>query len=663
MLNMIIIENIHKSYQMGNYKVQAINGMSLQIQKGEFVAIMGPSGSGKSTLMHILGCLDKPDNGKYLFNNIDINEMNDNQLAYIRNKYIGFVFQNFSLLSRVNAFKNVELPMIYGNVAERKDRINNILNSVNLSTRVNHNPNELSGGQQQRVAIARALVNNPHILLADEPTGNLDTQSGKEIMEIIKDLNQKGLTIALVTHDHNISTYAKRIIHVSDGKIESDEIRKNIMVANMQGVNSNDDKLKLKRKPKENIFNFTEILDSVKMAVSGLLINKLRSFLAMLGVIIGVSAVIAMISIGQGASKDITSRIESMGSNVLTLFPARARGPGSRVSSAMGGSVSLKLEDAAAIKKEVESVKNVAPVANKNAQVVYGSKNTNTSIYGTHPEFLEVRNFKVAEGEFFSAKEINSRLKIAVLGKTVVEALFEEDEDPIGKNIKIDRLRFKVIGVLAEKGAGGWRDEDDKIIIPLSTAQKRLFGNDKLNSIYIQVKEEKLMNFALEEVTSLLRKRHKLREGEEDDFMIRSQAELLEAVKSTSRTFSMLLAGIASVSLLVGGIGIMNIMLVSVTERTREIGVRKAIGAKYRDILTQFMVEAIVICVIGGLFGIITGIFSSKIMSMIGKWSTLISLLSIIISFSFALTIGLIFGLYPAMNAAKMNPIDALRYE
>lgn len=660
---MIILENIHKSYQMGNYIVQAVNGISLQIQKGEFVAIMGPSGSGKSTLLHILGCLDKPDNGRYLFNTIDINRMNDSQLAYIRNKYMGFVFQNFSLLSRNTAFKNVELPMIYGNVTDRKNRINNILNSVNLSDRSNHKPNELSGGQQQRVTIARALVNNPHILLADEPTGNLDTQSGKEIMEIIQNLNQKGLTIVLVTHDPNISTYAKRIIHVTDGKIESDEIRKDIVAVNMQGINSDDDKLKLKGKLKETLFNFTEILDSVRMAVCGLLANKLRSFLAMLGVIIGVSAVIAMISIGQGASKDITSRIESMGSNILTLFPARARSPGSRVSSAVGGSVSLKLEDATAIKKEIESIKNVAPIASKNAQVVYGSKNTNTSIYGTHPEFLEVRNFKVDEGEFFSAKEINARSKVAVLGKTVVEALFEENEDPIGKNIKINKLRFRVIGVLAEKGAGGMRDEDDQIVIPLSTAQKRLFGNDNLNSIYIQVKEEKSMDSALEKITSLLRNRHKLREGEEDDFMIRSQAELLETVKSTSRTFSMLLAGIASVSLLVGGIGIMNIMLVSVTERTREIGIRKAIGAKYRDILTQFMVEAVVICVIGGFLGVVTGILSSKVMSLIGGWSTLISLLSIIISFSFAFVIGLIFGLYPAMNAAKMNPIDALRYE
>ena len=646
---------------MGNYKVQAADGISLQIQRGEFVAIMGPSGSGKSTLMHILGCLDKPDDGKYLFNDLDINKMNDNQLAYIRNKYIGFIFQNFSLLSRVNAFKNVELPMIYGNVPGRKNRINGILDSVNLSDRANHNPNELSGGQQQRVAIARALVNDPHILLADEPTGNLDTQSGKEIMEIIQNLNQEGLTIALVTHDPNISAYARRIIHVCDGKIKSDEIRKNSVTVDKQEIDFDDNKLK--GKSKENIFNFMEILDSVKMAVSGLLVNKLRSFLAMLGVIIGVAAVIAMISIGQGAGKNITSRIENMGSNVLTLFPARTRGPGSRVSSAAGGSVSLKLEDAAAIKKEIESVKNVAPVANKNAQVVYGSKNTNTLVCGTHPEFLQVRNFKIAEGDFFSAKEINARLKVAVLGRTVVEALFEESEDPIGKNIKINRLRFKVIGVLEAKGAGGWRDEDDQIVIPLSTAQKRLFGNDNLNSVYIQVKEEKLMASALEEVTGLLRKRHKLREDDEDDFMIRSQAELLETVKSTSRTFSMLLAGIASVSLLVGGIGIMNIMLVSVTERTREIGVHKAIGAKYRDILTQFMVEAIVICVIGGLLGIMAGIFSSKIMSMIGGWSTLISALSIIISFSFSLIIGLIFGLYPAMNAAKMNPIDALRYE
>jgi len=659
---LIKLKNIYKSYKTGKIEVQAVRGISLEIQSGEFIAIMGPSGSGKSTLMHILGCLDKPDSGEYIFGDVNISQLNDDQLAYIRNQRIGFVFQTFNLLSRTTAVKNIELPTIYGNLTSpsREEKVLKLLSSVNLSDRANHKPNELSGGQQQRVAIARALINSPTILFADEPTGNLDSQSEKEIMTILQKLNQEGLTIILVTHEPLISSYANRIIHIHDGKIISDEIKKEKSAhATLPTPNG-----RVRVEKKEKLLNPLEIADSVRMATDGLLANKMRSFLTMLGIIIGVAAVIAMISIVQGARNDITNRIKNMGSNLLMLQPGRARIPGSRTYSSGGSMVSLKEADANAILKEIPLVNKVAPEVSRNAQIVYGNKNTNTRILGTSPEFPEVRNFTVAEGDFFDQRAVISRLRVAVLGKTVVDTLFEEDEYPIGKYIKINRINFRIIGIMKEKGAaGGWGNEDDQIFVPFTTAQRRLFGTDYLSSINIQVVDSESMDDALGQITELLRKRHKLRDDQEDDFNVRSQAEILSTVEATTRTFSLLLGGIASVSLLVGGIGIMNIMLVSVTERTREIGIRKAVGAKRRDILTQFLIEAVVLSIVGGSIGILFGIVASKLIGIAGQWKTMVSLGSIILAFGFAFTVGLVFGLYPARKASALNPIDALRYE
>ncbi|OYD14418.1 hypothetical protein CH333_08040 [candidate division WOR-3 bacterium JGI_Cruoil_03_44_89] len=651
---MIELKNIHKTYRMGDIKVPALRNISLKVEEGEFVAIMGPSGSGKSTLLNILGCLDVPTSGQCLLGGINVSEFSDYELAGIRNEKIGFVFQTFNLLPRLTALSNVELPLIYaGNQKERKERAINALQAVNLEERASHRPRELSGGEQQRVAIARAIINEPTTILADEPTGNLDSKAGEEIMLIISELNKKGITIIMVTHEESIASHAKRVIRLKDGEIIKDKkISKSDEISQSPTPT--------RQEKKRRTFSLSELKESLIMAVSSISSNKLRSFLTMLGIIVGVSAVIAMISIGQGAGAQITEHISQLGANLLMVRPgAFQRGPARTVT---GNITSLTYEDAQVIAEQCPSVAKVDPSYSRNAQVVYGNKNTNTIINGVTPNFPEVKNFPVEQGSFLTEEDNRLMRRVAVLGKTVVKDLFGE-EDPVGQYIKIKRSIFQVIGVMSEKGSSGWRDEDDIIFVPLKTAQKRLFGVDYVSIINVEAKSEDVMDKATSEIKSLLRERHRIQKSKEDDFSILSQVEILSTMQTTTKTFTMLLASIAMVSLIVGGIGIMNIMFVSVTERTREIGIRKAIGAQRRDILSQFLIEAIIVSLSGGVIGVILGIFVSKLTSQFAGWPTVITSFSVLLSFSFAFTVGLFFGFYPARKASLLNPIDALRYE
>jgi len=640
---------------MGEIYVPALKDASLKIEDGEFIAVMGPSGSGKSTLLNVLGCLDVLTSGQYLIDGIDISEFSDSQLAQIRNEKIGFIFQSYNLLSRLNALSNVELALIYsGDHNDRRKKAINSLRMVNLEERAKHRPKELSGGEQQRVAIARALANEPSIILADEPTGNLDSKSGKEIMSILTELHNKGITIIMVTHDNSVAASAQRIIRLKDGEIIEDQ--RKIEIEGRTQNKSLTQNIKKKRR-----FTIAEIRESAIMSVSSIFSNKLRSFLTMLGIIVGVAAVIAMIAIGQGASVQITQRIKQMGANLLMVRPGAAEFGGVR--SAAGSRTSLTYDDAQAIASDAQFVDKVDANFSRNGQVVYGNKNTNTTINGVTSNFPEVRNFPVDRGTFITEDDNIFMRRVAVLGKTVVTNLFG-NEDPIGQYIKINRIIFQVIGVMSTKGStGGFRDEDDVIFIPLKTAQKRLFGVDYVSTINIEAKSQDVMDKATSEITDLLRDKHNIRQGQDDDFNIRSQAEILTTVQDTSKTFTILLASIAIISLLVGGIGIMNIMFVSVTERTREIGIRKAIGAQKWDILGQFLIESVIVSLSGGVIGIVIGILASKLTSQFAGWPTVITPVAVVLSFSFAVIVGLTFGFYPARKAALLNPIDALRYE
>jgi len=401
--------------------------------------------------------------------------------------------------------------------------------------------------------------------------------------------------------------------------------------------------------------------ESLEVALEGLAANKMRAALTMLGVIIGVGAVIAMLAIAHGAREQTMQRIKQMGTNVLMVMSGQSRR--GAVRGGFGSNLTLTLEDCEAIPAKCPSVVTAVPETRQNLQVKYLNQNTNTTILGTTPDYLSVRDYSVQQGRFFSSQDVRGNRKVAAIGPTTAQNLFGTSS-PVNKWIHIKGTRFRVVGLMASKGAtGGFSDADDQIFIPVTTAMRRLFGVQYIRTIGVEAKSMALMDQATSEIETLLRKRHKIAEGEDDDFGIRNQAEFMEMAQETSRVFTWLLAGIASVSLLVGGIGIMNIMLVSVTERTREIGLRKALGARRHDILLQFLIESMVLCLLGGAVGVLFGLLTSAVVARLTEWNVAVSLQSIVLSFSFAALVGIFFGLYPARQASMLDPIDALRYE
>ncbi len=652
---MIEIKNIHKTYRMGGQEVRALEGVSLKIEPGEFVAIMGPSGSGKSTMMHILGLLDVPDQGSYQLYGKEVSQLSQDQLAVLRRKAIGFVFQQFNLLARTSALENVALPQLYSQKKRDLEKSGRHLAQVGLGERVHHKPNELSGGQQQRVAIARSLINDPRILLADEPTGNLDSKSGKEIMAILQDLNAQGITVILVTHEESIANHAKRIIRMRDGLVHSD-IKK-----------SNSEVLKT---PPQTVFEVEaevgtkvflgELATHFREGIHSLMANKVRSGLSMLGILIGVAAVIAMLALGRGAQQSIEAQLASLGSNLLILRSGAVRVGG--VSMDVGAVTRLTADDADSVAQGFPEVKRIAPVVNGKGQVTYGDKNWSTSVMGTLADYAPMRAYEPLIGRFFDAEENRKRVRVALLGVTVVNQVFG-DTDPIGEYIKINKVAFQVIGILPEKGSNGFRDNDDIVMIPLLTAMKRLLGKTYVDEIDMEIGKPEDLEMVAAGVKDLMIKRHRVPTSQSEPFQVRNMADVQAALSESSKTMGWLLASIAAISLLVGGIGIMNIMLVSVTERTREIGLRKAVGARRRDIMSQFLIEAMVVSLSGGIIGILLGCAITFAMSYLANWATSISLDSIVLSTVFSATIGVVFGIWPARKASELSPIVALRYE
>ncbi|MDD5495950.1 MAG: ABC transporter permease [Candidatus Omnitrophica bacterium] len=674
-MKIIELKDIGKTYSTGKAAVAALQGVSLTVEEGEFLAIMGPSGSGKSTLLHILGFLDRPDSGEYILGGKNITGLTDNQSAILRNHMMGFVFQQFHLLPRISSLENAELPLIYAGKRHMKEKAMERINDVGLAQRALHRPNELSGGEQQRIAIARALVNDPLIIFADEPTGNLDTRSQNEIMSIIAELNSKGKTIIMVTHEEEVAGYARRIIRMRDGKVIADEAlhkdgiplgeirrsekKKNIpdeKTANPISVSVDaiisGSRLDIKR---------AEFTDHFRQAFFSIISHKMRTALSMLGILIGVAAVIAMLALGTGAQESIRKQLASLGSNLLMIRSGSHHLRG--VSLGAGAIARFTFQDVDAISK-LPGVKCVSPNVSGSGQVVYGNKNWNTQVQGVSVKYATMRAAVPTVGRFFTEEEVRMRARVALVGTTVLRQVFGE-ENPIDKYIKIERVNFKVIGILPEKGAAGPRDQDDVVIIPVTTGMYRLLGKQYIDSIDVEVSDISLMDEAEKSINELLIKRHRLATAKEnqDAFEIRNMADIKQTLESTTKTISMLLGSIAAISLLVGGIGIMNIMLVSVTERTREIGLRKAIGARESDIMLQFLIESVTMTLSGGIAGVLFGTGIAMLLAVVAGWTIKVSLFSILLATTFSIAIGLIFGLWPARQAAKLDPIEALRYE
>ena len=652
---MIKLDNIQKTYSIGESSVHALRGVSLSIEQGEFIAIMGASGSGKSTLMHILGLLDTPDSGDFFLSGRNVNTLNEDELAALRNHVAGFVFQQFHLLKRMNLVDNVRLPHIYsGEEGDFREEAIKCLRLVGLEDRADHRPNQLSGGQQQRVAIARALIRNPMIIFADEPTGNLDTKNSSEIMHILKRLHGEGKTIIMVTHEDNIAAYADRIITMSDGRIVSDERKAGGAVRQLfqkEPVN-----------PKTHIplWRNGRFSGFVLQAVQSILSNKVRSFLSVLGILVGVASVIAMLALGAGAQVSMEESLKSMGSNLLSVRGGSASIRGA--AQGAGAVTRFTFNDVEGVAATTSLVKRASGIVRGSAQIVYGGNNWSTSLEGVGFEYGEMRATIPTIGRWFTEQELKKREKVAVVGMTVAKELFGSSVSPVGKTIKINRINFTVIGVAPAKGFSGPRDGDDVVLIPVTTAMYRVLGKDYFDGIYVESVSPAMIERTKDAVEQIIRKQHRL--GDEDDsFSIRDMTEIKQMLSSTTQTMSLLLGAIAAISLVVGGIGIMNIMLVSVTERTKEIGLRKAIGARKLDIMLQFIVESVSMTLSGGLFGIVAGITVAWGLSVFAGWVVQTSMFAIVLATGFSMLIGLSFGLWPAKKAADLKPVEALRYE
>ena len=649
---MLTIKNLEKAYFMGNNTVHALKDISLTIEDGDYVAIMGPSGSGKSTLMHILGLLDVPSKGSYKIDNEEVAHLKEDDLAILRRETIGFIFQQFNLLPRMSALENVTLPLLYSKKMSGEDYGVHLLDRTGLGQRSDHRPNELSGGQQQRVAIARALINKPKVLLADEPTGNLDSISEKEILTILKELNDQGITVIIVTHEEEVGQQAKRLIRMRDGLIQSDERLKPYSASIKNNIENS----------KYTTHSFVgEILEYFKQGFKTLIANKVRTALSMLGILIGVAAVIAMLAIGKGAQKAIQDQLSSLGSNLLVLRSGAVRVGG--VAQDAGTTTRITLDDAFYLKEKIDEVKYISPNVNSRGQVTYLNKNWSTRITGGGDNYVRLHALMPQVGRTYSEDENSKRARVALIGATVVRELFGK-QNPIGEMIKVNKINFQVIGVLPTKGSNGYQDQDDVIIIPVLTAMHRLMGKDYVDSVDLEITDANKLEIAEDKIMQLMNLRHRISPLQKQPaFDVRNMADIQAALSESSKTMAVLLSSIAAISLLVGGIGIMNIMLVSVTERTREIGLRKAIGARRFDILAQFLTESVVVSAIGGVMGIILGWIITLGISIFSGWTTIISIPSVLLAFLFSASIGIIFGIYPARKASLLNPIDALRHE
>lgn len=653
---LIELKNIRKSYGGGDSpQVDVLRGIDLSIHAGEFVAIVGASGSGKSTLMNILGCLDRPTEGDYLFAGENVAHLGSDELAWLRREAFGFVFQGYHLIPSGSAQENVEMPAIYAGISatERHARAKALLTRLGLADRTANRPHQLSGGQQQRVSIARALMNGGHIILADEPTGALDSHSGAEVMTLLDELASQGHVVILITHDREVAARANRIIEIRDGLIISDSAHSDTHVpvtANSDALQAVDLRQRLADGAEHNGAWKAELLDAIRAAWRVMWINRFRTALTLLGIVIGVASVVVMLAVGEGSKRQVMAQMGAFGSNIIYLSGSS---PNPRTPLGI-----VTLSDVAALAM-LPQVKRIMPVNGNDAGVRFGNLDYLAYVGGNDVNFPEIFNWPVVEGSYFTQEDERAGATVAVIGHRIREKLFKNVASPIGQYILIENVPFQVIGVLAEKGsASGNKDSDDRVAIPYTAASVRLFGTYNPEYVAIAAADARKVHEAEMAIDQLMLKLH----NGKRDYQLTNNAAMIQAEARTANTLSLMLGSIAAISLLVGGIGVMNIMLMTVRERTREIGIRMATGARQRDILRQFLTEAVMLSVVGGLFGIALALLVGGVL-VLAEVAVQFSLVAVFGAFGCALVTGVVFGFMPARKAARLDPVKALTSE
>ena len=650
---LIELRDIRKTYGgIDTPTVDVLRGISLSIHPGEFIAIVGASGSGKSTLMNILGCLDQPTSGQYLFAGKDVAQLGSDELAWLRREAFGFVFQGYHLIPSGSAQENVEMPAIYAGTppAERHARAAALLARLGLASRTGNRPHQLSGGQQQRVSIARALMNGGHIILADEPTGALDSHSGTEVMALLDELASQGHVIILITHDREVASRARRVVEIRDGLMISDCAADQPPGDVSHGLQADDLRQHLDRGATLRGAWKGELFEALQAAWRVMWINRFRTALTLLGIVIGVASVVVMLAVGEGSKRQVMAQMAAFGSNILYLNGRRPtlREPGGIVT----------LDDVAAI-AELPQVRRVMPVIGGELMVRHGNNNQTFYVGGNSVEFPHILNWPVVQGMFFSAADERSGAAVAVIGQKVRDKLLEPGSDPLGQYLLIGNVPFQVVGLLAGKGASsGDQKSDERIVVPYSAASTRLFGSHDPEYVIIAAADSARVAEAEAAIDRLMRKRH---QGKRD-FEVTNDAALIQAEARTQNSLSLMLGAIAAISLLVGGIGVMNIMLMTVRERTREIGIRMATGARQRDILRQFLSEAVMLSMVGGVTGILLALAIGGGL-MVAQVAVAFALPAILGAFSCAVVTGVVFGFMPARKAARLDPVKALTSE